>query len=227
MSTRMLWLASALLAGLGACSSSTGSPGPILPGPTLTPSSTPSARPTVTPTAMPTAQPTPTATPACKAVYGRVKSAYSRGNIGFGDDCGSTVTISVPTITQSGSSSGNGMLTRACSGLVPPDRPKNECGGESGPPAECVRPRSAFWEVTLAMNATLLDGYGDPYITFNDSRFPVTLRSSALIVPGNTYGVCATGPNGAIVQDDFATGKHVTATSDLLRINMLVTPQCL
>src|ERR1700722_9718984 len=175
-----LWLASAFLAGFSACSS-TNSSVQLPHGPTPSPSTTPSA----TPTATPTPRATPTATPACKSVHGEMASSDGgpRETIVLPEDCGNALTVTIPRITETGSSYEFGMNTVACADPQPSIHPKSACMGTSEPPVSCAQPASTFWALTLRMHARIPTGSGGTHIRFDDDKMPIVFHSSAFVIP--------------------------------------------
>jgi hypothetical protein len=137
----------------------------------------------------------------------------------FPTDCGASGSMTVPGIMEGPNSFG--MVAQACVSPQPIVGGSKACPDSSVNPKNlCTQAASTFWYVSTKFQAKILNGSGSYQVTFKSGTFPIVFTSSALIVPGYTYGLCVLTPSGAVVQDDFATGNGVSPQGDSIDLTM-------
>lgn len=161
----------------------------------------------------------------CKQSHFGAKNLYNPVKISLNSNCGVTGSITIPSVTESGSDRAYGMLTQICENAQPIVAKGRACPKASWNPAGvCKRATSTFWYMTIKFKAVILNGSsGDYHVVFNSNAFPIVFTSSAFITPGKTYGLCVLASDGTLIQDDFTSGNAVNPSGNTINLQMVLT----
>ena len=157
----------------------------------------------------------------------RLSYGFDYYPVAFPAICNTSGTITVPTFTQTGSSSNYGMWTFVCANDQPVFGTRSHCSATPDPRHFCKQAKSTFWYMSVTFKARNLEGSGGMNIQFHSGTFPIAFTSSTYIQPGYVYGLCVIGPDGKI-QDDFGRKGHpVSPSGNTINLTMVLPQQYL
>ena len=132
----------------------------------------------------------------------------------FPADCGVTSVVRVPAVTNLQSPPQTMFICESPQWITR----RSRCYVGLNPDGSCQQANSTFWYEMIVLNGSSSE---NQRTVFASRKFPLKISSSALILPGYSYGLCLIDfATRTIMQDDFASGHTTAPSGDIVHLTI-------